>query len=83
MNGNTFKDFKVVSKGRRHEIITFTLIEAKVVCILNLSFLFIAININVFCGNCFVTSRELSNNHLEEMPPVLFSNTSNLRELYV
>ena len=38
-----------------------------------------------FCILCqsFHTSSDMSNNHLEEMPPTLFSNTSNLKELYV
>ena len=47
------------------------------------SFIFNAVNILVPYVNFFVTSSDMSNNLIEEMPPALFSKTSNLKELYV
>ena len=44
--------------------------------------LFVVVYIFVTCV-IFLTSSNMSNNHLEEMPPALFSNTINLKELYV
>ena len=45
-------------------------------------FLFVVVYIFVSCV-IFLTSSDMSNNHLEEMPPALFSDTINLKELYV
>ena len=44
--------------------------------------LFVVVYIFVSCV-IFLTSSDMSNNHFEEMPPTLFSDTINLRELYV
>ena len=44
--------------------------------------LFVVVYIFVSCV-IFLTSSHMSNNHLEEMPPALFSDTINLKELYV
>ena len=44
--------------------------------------LFVVVYIFVSCV-IFLTSSDMSNNHLEEMPPALFSDTINLKELYV
>ena len=44
--------------------------------------LFVVVYIFVSCV-ISLTSSDMSNNHLEEMPPVLFSDTINLKELYV
>ena len=44
--------------------------------------LFVVVYIFVSCV-IFLTSSDTSNNHLEEMPPALFSDTINLKELYV
>ena len=44
--------------------------------------LFVVVYIFVSCV-IFLTSSDMSNNHLAEMPPALFSDTINLKELYV
>ena len=44
--------------------------------------LFVVVYIFVSCF-IFLTFSDTSNNHLEEMPPALFSDTINLKELYV
>ena len=44
--------------------------------------LFVVVYIFVSCV-IFLTSSDMSNNHLEEMPPALLSDTINLKELYV
>ena len=44
--------------------------------------LFVGVYIFVSCV-IFLTSSDMSKNHLEEMPPALFSDTINLKELYV
>ena len=44
--------------------------------------LFVVVYIFVSCI-IFLTSSDMSNNHLEEMPPALLSDTINLKELYV
>ena len=44
--------------------------------------LFVVVYIFVSCV-IFLTSSDMSNNHLEEMLPALFSDTINLKELYV
>ena len=44
--------------------------------------LFVVVYIFVSCV-ILLTSSDMSNNHLEEMPPALFSDTIYLKELYV
>ena len=58
----------IVSNERRMHLITVVL--------------FVVVYIFVSCV-IFLTSSDMSNNHLEEMPPALFSDTINLKELYV
>ena len=60
----------IVSNKRRMHLKTLTVV------------LFVVVYIFVSCV-IFLTSSDMSNNHLEEMPPALLSDTINLKELYV